>query len=450
MTTDTRMSWGEALRLYTRGRVVTMLFLGFSAGLPFLLVFSTLSLWLSEANVEKATIGFFSWIGITYSIKFFWAPVIDRLPFPYLTKRFGRRRSWMLVGQIGIAIGLCGMALTDPESQLLWIALFGLVVAFSSATQDIAIDAFRIESAIPEWQGIMSAMYVYGYKLGILVAGAGALYIAHFSSWGFAYFMMAAFMSVGMITVFLIREPETKVSQDTYLEEQRVITYLENSAHITHNRRMMTAWIIGAVVCPFVDFFKRNGLWFALIILAFVGVYRISDITMGVMANPFYNDLGFTKLEIANVSKIFGFVMSIIGTFLGGLFVARYGIMKPLLAGAVLVAVTNLLFAYLATKGADITWLTVVISADNLSGGFAVAAFIAYLSSLTNTAYTATQYALFSSFMTLPAKFIGGFSGVVVEEVGYEWFFIYASALGLPAILLVMLLMYRMNADKRH
>ena len=232
------------------------------------------------------------------------------------------------------------------------------------------------------------------------------------------------------------------------MQEQRVIDYLERNAHLPHQQRMFMAWFIGAVICPFTDFFKRNGVWMALLILLFVGVYRISDITMGVMANPFYLDHGYSKTEIASIGKVFGFFMTIFGSALGGLFVARYGIMKPLLAGAVMVAATNLLFAYLATIGADIEWLAIVISADNLSGGFAVSAFVAYLSSLTNTAYTATQYALFSSLMTLPAKVIGGFSGIVVVDYGYEWFFVYASMLGLPAILLVMLLMHRMNADK--
>jgi PAT family beta-lactamase induction signal transducer AmpG len=442
------MSWAEALHLYTRPRVITMLFLGFSSGLPFLLVFSTLSAWLTDANVDRATIGFFSWIGITYSIKFFWAPVIDRLPVPVFTRVLGRRRSWMLIGQIGIGLGLLGMASTDPHTDLLHIALFGLLVAFSSATQDISIDAFRIEAVVKEWQGAMAATYILGYRLALLVAGAGALYIADFSNWVTAYLVMAACVSVGVLTVIFIREPDVTMNGRTHMQEQRVIDYLERNAHLPHQQRMFMAWFIGAVICPFTDFFKRNGVWMALLILLFVGVYRISDITMGVMANPFYLDHGYSKTEIASIGKVFGFFMTIFGSALGGLFVARYGIMKPLLAGAVMVAATNLLFAYLATIGADIEWLAIVISADNLSGGFAVSAFVAYLSSLTNTAYTATQYALFSSLMTLPAKVIGGFSGIVVVDYGYEWFFVYASMLGLPAILLVMLLMHRMNADK--
>ncbi|HKJ75813.1 MAG TPA: AmpG family muropeptide MFS transporter [Gammaproteobacteria bacterium] len=435
----TRLSWGEALRVYTRARVVGMLFLGFSAGLPFLLVFSTLSAWLSEAGLTRTVIGFFSWVGITYSIKVLWAPVIDRLPLPGLTRVLGRRRSWMLAGQCGIALGLMGMAATDPVQQVGVLAGFALLVAFSSATQDVCIDAYRIEAVVPEWQGAMAAMYILGYRLALLVAGAGALFIADGANFPLAYLAMAALMGVGIGTVLVIREPEATVSRDTFLREQRVVDYLERSAHLSRRRRMVTAWFIGAVVAPFVDFFSRKGA-LAVAILLFVALFRISDITMGVMANPFYLDLGFSLSEIATVTKFFGFFMTILGAGLGGVLVARFGIMRPLVLGAVMVAATNLLFAWLAATGPSLPGLAVVISADNLSGGLAVACFIAYLSSLTNSAYTATQYALFSSLMTLPAKFLGGFAGVVVDGYGYVSFFIYASALGIPAILLALYL----------
>ena len=446
--TPTVPSWREALRVYLQPRVLVMLFLGFSAGLPFLLVFSTLSAWLTEAGLSRSAIGFFSWIGITYSIKVIWAPIVDRLPIPGLTRRLGKRRSWMLVAQLGIALGLVGMAATDPTVQLPALAGFALLVAFSSATQDVSIDAYRIESAVPEWQGAMAATYILGYRLALLVAGAGAFYIAHYSDWVLTYLSMAALMGVGMVTVLLIREPETRIGRDTLMREQRVIDFMERSAHLPHRLRMAYAWFLGAVVAPFVDFFVRHGT-LALVILLFIGVFRLSDIAMGVMANPFYLDLGFSKPEIANVSKIFGFFMTIFGAGLGGLLVARLGIMRPLLLGASMVAATNLLFAWLATQGPDLTLLAVVISADNLSAGLATTAFIAYLSSLTNTAYTATQYALFSSLMTLPAKFLGGFSGIIVDVHGYVVFFVYASVIGLPAIALVLYLMHAANVDRR-
>jgi PAT family beta-lactamase induction signal transducer AmpG len=434
------MTWREAIRVYRHPRVIAMLFLGFSAGVPFLLVFSTLSAWLTDEDISRSAIGFFSWVGITYSIKVLWSPVVDRMPIPWLTRALGKRRSWMLVAQIAIALGLLGMALTDPPEHLAYIAAFALLVAFSSATQDIAIDAYRIEAVIQERQAAMAATYILGYRIALLVAGAGALYIAEFGSWPGAYLTMVALMSVGIVTVLAIREPETRVKRDAFMREARVISFMERSTHLPPRLRSMMAWFIGAVVCPFVDFFARNG-WMAIVILLFIGVFRISDITMGVMANPFYLDLGFSKAEIASITKMFGFFMTIAGAAAGGLLVVRYGIMRPLLLGAVTAAATNLLFALMAVVGPGLTLLTITISADNLVGGLAGSVFIAYLSSLTNTAYTATQYALFSSLMTLPGKFIGGFSGVIVDAHGYAYFFVYSTLVGLPAVLLVLYLM---------
>jgi MFS transporter, PAT family, beta-lactamase induction signal transducer AmpG len=434
-------NWRAAVSVYTQPRVVGMVFLGFSAGLPFLLVFSTLSAWLRDAGIERTTIGFFSWIGITYSIKFFWAPVIDRLPLIYLTQSMGKRRSWMLFAQICIAGGLLGMATSDPYTELQLIAVFALIVAFGSATQDITIDAYRIEAMDKHFQGAMAATYVLGYRIALLVAGAGAFYIAALQSWSIAYVVMAALMGVGIITTLIIREPVHMRDDNASALEAS----LEKSIGIEDRQSVLSrvaAWFVDAVITPFIEFFRRTG-WLALVILLLIGCYRLSDITMGVMANPFYLDMGFSKTDIANVSKIFGFFMTIIGAGLGGIFVVRYGIMRPLLAGAMLVALTNLFFVWLAASDPDLISLAVVVSADNLSGGFATSAFIAYLSSLTNTSYTATQYALFSSLMTLPAKIIGGFSGLMVDMVGYVYFFLYAGLLGLPAILLVVFLLQK-------
>ncbi len=431
-------TWRDALASYTHPRVLGMLCLGFAAGLPFLLVFSTLSAWLTESGVSRATIGFFSWVGITYSIKVLWAPVVDRVPLPWLTRRFGRRRSWLLLAQASIALALVAMAFTDPAEALAQVAVLAVIVAFASATQDVSLDAYHIEAVEPALQGVMASTYITGYRVGLLAAGAGAFYIAEFWSWSHAYLAMAGLMSVGLVTVLASAEPQPGGAGESRQLEARVAGFLERSTAPPRLRRL-GAWFIGAVICPFVDFFERHGRT-ALVILAFIAVYRISDITMGIMANPFYLDLGFSKTDIANVTKVFGFFMSIAGAALGGLLVVRFGVMRPLLAGAVLVAATNLLFALLASRSPDLTLLALVISADNLSGGLAGAAFIAYLSGLTNTAYTATQYALFSSLMTLPAKFLGGFSGLVVESAGYETFFVLASALGLPAIALVLYL----------
>ena len=440
--------WREAIRVYRQPRVFSMLFLGFAAGLPFPLVFTTLSTWLRDVGVDRTTIGFFAWIGITYSIKVFWSPVVDRLRLPGLTQHFGQRRSWMLLGQIGIVIGIINMAVLDPNLQITAMALFALLVAFSSATQDVAIDAYRIEAVEPELQGAMAGMYQSGWRIAASwVGGAGALYLAELVSWTVAYLTMAVAMGVGILTVLFVREPAHMLNRATVMEEQRVIDYLERSAHIPDALRIPTAWFIGAVICPFIEFFHRNGKW-ALLILLFIAIYRISDIVLANMAYPFYIDMGFSKIEIANIGKIYGVIMTIVGATVGGVMVIRYGVMRMLLVGAILVAVTNLLYAQLAIEGKSLTGLALVISADNFSGGLAGSAFIAYLSRLTNTAYTATQYALFSSLMTLAPKFLSGFSGVIVDAQGYIFFFIYTSLLGLPAIFLVMYLMRSTNTEQ--
>ncbi|MBS9402187.1 MFS transporter [Halomonas sp. TRM85114] len=432
-----RRSWREAMAIYLRAPVITMLFLGFSAGLPFLLVFSTLSAWLRSDGVEVAAIGFFAWIGILYSIKFFWAPIVDRTALPLLTRLLGQRRGWMLLAQAIIATGLVGLASLDPQDNLGLVAAFSLMVAFGSATQDISIDAFRIESAPDDMQAAMASTYIIGYRGGLLAAGAGALYVASWISWEAAYLSMAALVGIGVITVLVRPEPQ-RLSLTTHLiHEPRVRAFLRASRGKPRWLRRLGAWLIGAVVCPFTDFFtrhRRKALW----LLLFVAVYRISDLAMASMANPLYIDLGFSLATIANVTNIFGIAMSIGGGILGGLLVARYGIGPILILGATAATLTNLLFAALALAGAHLPMLVMTIVGDNLSNGLASAVFIAFLSSLTSRAYTATQYALFSSLMTLPGKFLSGFGGMVVAADGYATFFVIATTLGLPAIALAV------------
>lgn len=437
-----KRDWRAALEIYGQPRVIGMAFLGFSSGLPFLLVFSTLSAWLAQEGVSKTTIGFFSWIGVMYSIKFFWAPVVDRFPLPVLGRLLGRRRAWMLLAQFGLMGGLIAMALTDPTANLAALAWCGLLVAFSSATQDVAIDAWRIEAVAESVQGVMAASYQAGYRIALLTAGAGAFYIASGTSWPITYFVMAGLVGVGMVTVLLVAEPEASKTAGSQPQEDWVVEHLQRHDFSPAWLHGAYGWVLGAVVCPLVDFFARYGKQ-ALIILLFVSLFRVTDITLGVMANPFYLDMQYSLAEIASVTKVFGILMTLGGAALGGVLVVRYGILRPLLASAILAALTNLVFAWLATQNDPGTIsLAMTISADNLSGGMAGSAFIAYLSSLTNTAYTATQYALFSSLMTLPGKFIGGFSGWVVDNFGYVWFFSYTAMAGIPAVLLIVWLLY--------
>jgi PAT family beta-lactamase induction signal transducer AmpG len=433
--------WLDAVAAYKHPRVLAMLFLGFSAGLPFMLVFSTLSAWLREVGIERATIGMLSWVGIIYSIKFFWAPVVDRLQLPLLHRLLGRRRSWMLLAQIGIAVGLFNMAHLNPVGHLGAMAALALLVAFSSATQDISIDAWRIEAVPQQMQGVMAAAYQLGYRIAIMVGSAGALWIAADFGWTAAYSAMAAMVGVGVLTTLLIPEPAPRVERQTIAQEQRVVAWLERRAHWPDSLRQLGAWFVGAVVCPFVDFFTRYGTKLAILMLAFIASYRLTDFTMGVMANPFYLDVGYTLKEIAAIAKGYGVIMSILGTILGGVAVARLGTVKSLALGSILVIASNLMFMTLAFQDdPSLTGLATVISADNLAMGVAGTALIAYLSSLTSASYTATQYALFSSMYALPGKLLMGTSGFVVDAVGYPWFFVYTSVLGIPALLMLFFL----------
>ena len=498
--------------LFTPSAIV-MLFLGFSAGIPILLIFSSLSLWLGEAGLEKSAVTYFSWAALGYSFKFVWAPLIDKLPVPLLTRWLGRRRAWLLLSQFAVIGAILWMALTDPaagSSNLTMMAFAAVALGFSSATQDIVIDAYRIESAPTEEQAMISSTYIAGYRIGMIVAGAGALYLAtyfgstkeaySYSAWMNTYAAMAAVMLIGVATTFIIREPDThrtdtspyqasdylrfllvfivaaiafiatfKLSAGIVSSSKDTLKELFNNQHLAGfivatirlavaaaiawfvamglvragvgNRQMITE----SYVDPVRDFFKRYGMGLALLLLALIGLYRVSDIVMGVIANVFYQEVGYTKVQIANVSKFFGLIMTIAGGLLGGFLSVRFGVMRILFLGAVLSAVTNLLFIVLAESSASVPMLVMVIGADNLSAGLASAAFIAFLSALTNVSFTAVQYAIFSSLMTLFPKILGGYSGSIAESIGYTYFFTMTALLTLPVLLLIFVMRNRFN-----
>ncbi|NQZ27626.1 MAG: MFS transporter [Colwellia sp.] len=438
-------TWLQSAKIYLERRVAILFFLGFSAGLPILLVFSTLSFWLREAGVSRANIGYFSWIALAYAFKWIWAPFVDRLSIPILTNYLGRRRSWLLVSQISIVFALVGMAMSDPQVNLTLFVIFAMIVAYSSATQDIVIDAYRIESAPEKFQAAMAAAYMTGYRLAMIMAGAGSLAIAawaspsdayQLSAWSLSYLVMAGCMFVGIITTFICHEPAYLDKHSNKLKQ--IETKLEHQ-HIPHFFSRFIAWLDIAVVAPFSDFFKRYGKQ-SLLILLLIGTYRISDIVMGIMANPFYVDMGYTKGEVAAISKVFGVIMTLIGAGLGGILLTRYSTYSILFLGAFLVVITNLIFAVLAFSGKDLILLTVIISMDNISAGIATTAFITYISKLTNIEFSATQYALLSSMMLLLPKFIAGFSGVYVDSFGYINFFISSALIGVPVLGLIVLL----------
>ncbi len=421
-----RRSWSDTFKVYLETATLRMLLLGFSAGLPLMLVLGTLSFWLREAGIDRSTIGYLSWVGLAYAFKWVWAPLVDRVPIPLLTRWMGRRRSWLLLSQLAIMTGLVGMALNDPHVALEPVVWCALMVAFGSATQDISLDAFRIESADTDRQAALAASYQTGYRLAMIWAGAGVLWIAARAeivgngsyqpgAWRVAYFAMAVSMLVGVITVLFSAEPARRILPPA---------------------RNVAAWVDDVLIGPFREFIVRYR-WQALLILALIATYRISDVVMGIMANPFYVDMGYSKDEVAAVTKIFGVIMTLVGAFIGGALSMRFGMMRILALGAILSSASNLLFVWLAGHGHDVQALVLVISADNLASGIASAAFIAYLSSLTNISYSATQYALFSSMMLLLPKFIAGYSGAYVDSFGYASFFTGTALLGLPVIVLL-------------
>jgi len=400
----------KGLGIYASSESIRMVFLGFSAGLPHPLLFATLTLWLASAEVSISEITMFGWVGIIYAIKFLWAPMLDRLRLPGLTSLIGQRRSWMLLTQAIILVGLIYMSFLQPESDLIFLAYMSIVVAFASASQDVAIDAYRIEIAESKFQAVLGASYQLGYRISALTSGAGALYLASFYDWKLTYQIMSMFMLVGIMTVIMIPESTKPFEKNN------------NSG-----------WLKETLIEPFAEFFKRNGYW-SLFLLMFIAIYRVSDLIIGIAANPFYADLGFNLSEIATVTKVFGFTITIIGAFIGGLTVARFGISKLLIISSILLTVTNLFFLFLNNAGPSLPALVLTISADNFALGFSGTVFIAFLSSLTSRYFTASQYALFTSVMFLPGITLSGFSGQIIESSGWSTLFIYSALLGIPSI----------------
>ncbi|VAX01471.1 AmpG permease [hydrothermal vent metagenome] len=500
-------SWHEALLTYFKPKVVVMLFLGFSAGLPLLLIFSSLSIWLREAGVARSEVTYFSLAALAFSFKFIWAPLIDKLPLPILASLLGRRRSWLLVSQLAIALSIISMAMVDPVYGLQSMAIAVVALGFSAATQDIVIDAYRIEAADADNQAAMSAIYIAGYRIGMVVSGAGSLIIAaklafaqgvgegnySYFAWQYTYFIMAGFTLVGIITTLFIKEPKKIKDDSKYIHSLLdyirfvflfgifistfVVCYIyfnqlgiANSngflGFLYESMRLLLSLVLAIIMAyslvlmkiinrnmvyttyvePLYDFYSRyKNIFFFVVLL--IGLYRVSDIILGTVANIFYTDLGFSKEQIGYTSKTFGLIMTIVGGFAGGILSVRFGVIRILLLGAVLSAITNLLFIYLASMGDDIVTLGIVIAADNLSAGLAMAAFVAYLSSLTSLSFTATQYAIFSSLMTLLPKTLSAYSGTIVEQFGYNWFFIGTTLIGLPVIALIFYLILKEQKD---
>ncbi len=408
-------------RYYLQKNVLVIFFLGFSSGLPFPLVYSTLSAWLALAGVELSTVSTFAWLGLAYSFKFVWAPLVDTIRLPVLTRLLGRRRGWMLLAQLSVGASLFALSGIDPRQNIEAFALVAAAVALSSATQDIVIDAYRIECADSRMQGVLAAAYQYGYRVAMLVGGAVAMAIAEFAPWSTAYMAMTGCTLIGILTTLWCKEPVTQFKRTLYTGTNAV-EKIEN-------------WFTQAIIEPFADFFKRYGR-FAIVMLAFISLYRLSDYVLGILANPFYLDIGYSLLQISVIAKGYGLWVGLVGIGAGGWAVVRFGVARCLVIATILIASTNLFFAVMVIVGPEPWMLAVTISADNIAQGFSGTVLIAYLSSLTNLSFTATQYALLSSFMSLLGKISAGYSGNVQESIGWLGFFLYAAALGLPAIAL--------------
>ncbi len=475
------------MNIFLNIKSVRMLLLGFSSGLPILLVFSTLSVWLVKAGVSRSTITMFSWAALAYSFKFIWSPVIDNLKIPI--QNFGHRKSWLLISQLMIIFSLIFISFTDPSKILFLTAIGSVLIAFSSASQDIIIDAYRIESAPQKMQGALSSMYIAGYRVAMLIAGAGSLYLASFfgvevydvNVWKKVYLIMASLMLVGVFTTLSSPEPniKRKVSNLNFQDQLRflisfilaiiifVVTYSLLNISFRNEDPLInflyalirislcflgSGFIIYVLIS--INFIKKNSASFAyvepvtnfinrygktaVLILLLIGLYRIADIVMGVIANIFYLDRGYNVKEIATYSKFFGVFATIVGGIVGGYSAIKVGTLKALFFGALIAAASNLLFAWLAISDPNIKTLIIVITADNISSGFAGAAFVVYLSALTSIKFTATQYALFSSLMLLLPKVLAGYSGAIVDQMGYANFYIFTAIIGIPVLLLII------------
>ncbi len=473
------------INIFFEKKPLKMICLGFSSGLPILLVFSTLSVWLVKAGISRSTVTLFSWAGFAYAFKYLWSPLVDNYKLP-IFKKFGHRRSWLLFSQFLIITALILTAFTDPKESLFFTALFITILAFFSATQDILIDAFRIESAPQSMQGPLSSMYIAGYRIAMLVAGAGSLWLASFfgteiydqNVWKKVYLIMSLFMFVGVFATFISDEPKLKRNLNSDNHVKFLITifiavigfiYLYSVIDSPFEKkdvlinflfslsRLIICFVFSYLIIsllifiqfapknkisksymgPILNFIQRYGK-FAFLILILISLYRIADIVMGVMANIFYLEKGYKISDIATYSKFFGVFATIFGGFVGGYCSYKFGTMKCLFFGALIAALSNLLFAWLALSPISINFLIAVITADNISSGFAGAAFVIYLSGLTSIKFTATQYALFSSIMLFLPKLIAGYAGSWVDIMGYPYFFSLTALLGLPVLILII------------
>ena len=439
-------SWLQSVQVYRDRRVLSLLFLGFSSGLPFGVLADPLSAWLVDEGVSKTTIGLFALVSLPYAIKFLWSPVMDKLALPVFTPLFGRRRGWVLFTQILLLAAIFAMGLTQPGIDPWWTAVFALAVAFSSASQDIVVDAYRIEILSEDQLAAGAATAVFGWRLGQVGTAAAGLIFADMFPWQSVFMVMAALVCVGMVAILINPEPDVAITPEAEQREQAVEEFLERKQHLPTKLAETLAWLYGAVVCPFADFMTRRG-WVSIIL--FILLYKYGDAILGVMKTPFFLEIGFTKTEIAAVAKVFGFNAIIAGGILGGVVLARFGVMRGLLACGVLMAASNLVFVAQAWAGPDVRMLAVTIAVENITTGMGTTAFVAYLSSLCSVAYTATQYALLTSFMAFSRTIMSSGGGWLADQVDWVTFFILTTIAAIPGLVLLVWMIKRFPPDAK-
>ncbi len=413
-----------------------MAFIGFSCGIPLFLTASTLSLWLNQVGVSYTKIGLISWVAFPYTIKFLWSPFIDRVKIPFLSQFLGRRRSWLLLSQVFLILSILGLSQTNPAENLTLTALFAIGVTFSAATQDVTMLAYQVERLGKQQYGAGEATGIFGYRMGMLLSGAGALYFSEIFTWNEVYQIMALFILVGVITTFMIKEPDPVINKEAQRKEEAAAKYLHDHPKLPSKLAGILSWLYGAVVCPFSNFMIRKGWWVSLLIMLF---YKLGDNIVGNMTNIFLVDIGYTKSEIASVSKIFGMAASILGGFAGGYLIARVGMVKGLFITAAVHGLAMLLFVVLAHVGYDLDLLYMTIAVEHITAGMRTTALFAFQMTLVTPAYAATQLALLTSAVHFGRVATSSFSGLLVENLGWASLFTLASVATIVSLLLVVL-----------
>lgn len=417
-----------------------MLFLGFSSGLPFGALAEPLFAWLTESGLGKTEIGLFALVSLPYSLKFTFAPFVDRLPLPWFSHRLGRRRGWALGAQLLLIATLAGLGSTSLMGGLGATAVLALAVAFASAMQDTVIDAYRVEILEERALAAGAATATFGWRVGQVGAGAGGLILGDLLPWSAVFAIMAGAIMIGVITILVAPEPRVRSTEQSLALEARAEAWLASRRAFPRWRGLTAAWLWAACVCPFLEFTARRG-WFA--VLLFILLYKFGDAVLGVMKVPFFLETGFTKTEIAEIAKLFGFVATVMGGLIGGVVVARLGIMRGLLVCGVAMALSNLVFVLQAWVGPDLGVLALTVSVENITTGMGMTAFVAYMSSLCNVAYTATQYALLTSLMAMGRTVLSSGAGWLAEQVSWPSFFVLTTIAAIPGLVLLLLLMRR-------